>query len=83
MGRTCTKCKDGAGRVVLLVSLAALTLLAFAMFLVYLTADGTETLGGKIVTFVMRRIPIPTVKIVIVMWQILTQVCGVVNASKV
>lgn len=80
MGRTCTKCVDGAGRVVLLVFLAALVLLAFAMLVVYLTSDETQT---SIVTFVMRRIPMPTVKIVIVMWQILTQVCGVVNASTV
>ena len=75
LGFTCNKCSDdAAGGIALAVAMAVVFLLAFVAFLSYMLSGETRGTDQSIVARVTRFIPLHSVKIVIVVWQILTQV---------
>ena len=75
LGFACNKCSDNAaGGIALAVAMAVVFLLASVAFLSYMLSGEMEGVNQGIVARVMRFIPLQSVKIVIVIWQILTQV---------
>ena len=75
LGFSCNKCSDNAaGGIALAVAMAAVFLLAFVAFLSYMLSGEMEGVDQGIAARVTRFIPVQSVKIVIVVWQILTQV---------
>ena len=75
LGFACNKCSDNAGGgIALVVSMGVVFVLAFAAFLSYMLSGETRGAGQSIVARVTRFFPLQSVKIVIVVWQILTQV---------
>ena len=75
LGFACNKCSDNAaGVIALAVTMIIVFLLAFVAFLSYMLSGETRGADQSIVARVTRFIPLHSVKIVIVVWQILTQV---------
>lgn len=74
IGQKCSKCSDSTGGIVLAAVLAVLALLAAAAVVSYVTSGERAVKGQGIVERVGRYIPLQSLKIVIVAWQILTQV---------
>lgn len=73
---TCAECSDNAGAVVLLVVLALLLILVVVTFLYYLVSTEMEGDERGLLARLTKLIPLQSFKIVIVTWQILTQVCS-------
>lgn len=73
-GFACNTCSDGWVGVLVAVVVAVVgVLLLVALLSHFLPAKDTP--GRDIVTRVLRRVPVQSLKIVIIAWQILTQVC--------
>lgn len=72
LGFKCTKCPDRERRVVIAVVLAAVGVGAVVVIANYLVSG--EMGGTGVLDRVMRRMPLSSLKILIVAWQILTQV---------
>lgn len=75
---TCSKCSSSAGGVVLAAFLAVVALVVAVAVVVYVMSGKAGAGRGGMVDRVGRYIPLQSVKIVIVAWQILTQVSVVV-----
>lgn len=74
-GFVCSKCPDNAtGGIVLIAIMAIMLLLAFAAFFSYVFSEEMEDAGQGLVARVTHFIPLQSIKIIIVMWQILTRV---------
>ena len=71
---TCRKCFDRRVGVATAVVLAVLVLAVGLVVILYLVSAEEGGAGRGIVNRVMKRIPMQSVKIIIVVWQILTQV---------
>ena len=75
LGFTCNKCSDNAaGGIALAVAMGVVFLLVFVAFLSYMLSGKMEGVDKGIVARITCFIPLQSVKIVIVVWQILTQV---------
>eukprot|EP00752_Nemacystus_decipiens_P013054 g11547.t1 len=73
LGFVCSKCSSSAAGVVLAVVLAIVALIVAAAVVSYATTGEGDGRGQGLVERVARYIPLQSVKIVIVAWQILTQ----------
>lgn len=74
----CTKCTGGNSGL-MVVALAIVALLIFAALVNYLVTSKPGADREGIIPRIMRYVPLQSLKIVIVVWQILTQVkvsCG-------
>lgn len=76
-GFACDKCVDKAGGVVVVVVLVLTILLAAAVIATHTISGQLEGGGRGRIERLTRYIPLQSVKIVIVAWQIVTQVRGV------
>ena len=74
LGRTCTKCSDSKVGVVLAIVLGALGTAVGVIVTLHVLSEEKEGTGRGIVDRITRIIPFHTLKIVVVAWQILTQV---------
>lgn len=74
LGYTCSKCSGSAGGIVLAAVLGVAALCAAVAVVSYVMSGKAGGRGQGVVERVGRYIPIQSVKIVIVAWQILTQV---------
>lgn len=74
LGFTRNTFSDNTGGVVLLVVTALLAMVAFTAFLSYMMSVEMQGAGRGIVARTTRYIPLLSLKVVIVGWQILTQV---------
>lgn len=74
MGFTCTECSDSARGIALTVVLSVAAVIVVLAIFAHLVSGETEGPGQAIMNRLARDIPLQTVKIVIVAWQILTQV---------
>ena len=75
LGYTCDKCTDNTGGLVAVALVVMLTVLVGAAVFVYATSVEIGCMGrGGSLGRLFRNIPLQSVKIVIVAWQILTQV---------
>ena len=76
-GFTCTKCSvSSVWRVMVAGSLSIFATIAGVVTVSYLVSDESEGAELSIVDRIIRRVPVHSVKIIIVSWQILTQVRG-------
>eukprot|EP00752_Nemacystus_decipiens_P009937 g8861.t1 len=81
-GYVCSKCSNSAGGIVLAVVLAVLVLcLAVAVVLHIMSGQVGEARTRACLERVGRYIPLQSVKIVLVSWQILTQFTSVANVT--
>lgn len=77
LGYTCEKCTiSRTGSIALAVILSVLCIVAGASIIMFLVERKTEGTRRGVVVLVTRYIPTHSVKIIIVVWQILTQVGG-------
>lgn len=75
LGFVCNKCPENAnGGTAIIAVMATIVLLAFAAFFSYLFSEEMEGVDQGIAACVTRFIPLQSIKIIIVMWQILTRV---------
>ena len=72
--RTCSKCSDSKVGIVLAIVLGTLGTALGVIVALHLLSEEKEGTGRGIVDRIMRIIPFHTLKIVVVAWQILTQV---------
>lgn len=71
---TCVKCSENSGRIALASILASLAVVVFTILVSYLLSGETTDEDRGIAARVARYIPLQSIKIVFVAWQILTQV---------
>lgn len=71
---TCTKCSDGASGVAVVVLLVLAAVIVAVAVVSYVMSGESGGKGRGLVERVARYVPLQSVKIVIVSWQILTQV---------
>eukprot|EP00752_Nemacystus_decipiens_P012585 g11145.t1 len=82
LGFTCSKCSDSTGGVMVVVVLAVAAVLVGMAAVVYVMSGEVGCMGrGGAFERLFRNIPLQSVKIVIVAWQILTQFAAVVNVT--
>ena len=62
------------GGVVLATGIAVIAVIAFALFFAYMVSGKADGSVRGIAGWVVRHVPLQSVKIIIVAWQILTQV---------
>ena len=74
LGRTCSKCSDSKVGIVLAIVLGTLGTAVGVIVALHLLSEEKEGAGRGIVDRIIRIIPLHTLKIVVVAWQILTQV---------
>ena len=74
IGLKCSKCSGSTGGIVLAAVLAVAALLVAAVVVSYVTSGERRVKGQGMVERVGRYVPLQSLKIVIVAWQILTQV---------
>ncbi|CAM9601541.1 unnamed protein product, partial [Ectocarpus fasciculatus] len=80
-GFTCRECSDSAGGIVLAVALAVVGIFAAVVVVSYVTSGKRNGRGQGIVERVARYIPLQSVKIVVVAWQVVTQFTVVANVT--
>ena len=71
---TCTKCSDNVWRKTAAAVAAVITIIIAFATLKYMVSVGGERAKGGITARLIRLVPLHSVKIIIVAWQILTQV---------
>eukprot|EP00752_Nemacystus_decipiens_P009914 g8846.t1 len=81
LGFTCSKCSNSAGGIVLAAVFAVMALVVVIAIVVYVMSGKAGTGKRGIVERLGRYIPLQSVKIVIVAWQILTQFTAVVHVT--
>ncbi|CBN75178.1 polymorphic Outer membrane protein G/I family [Ectocarpus siliculosus] len=81
LGFTCRTCSDSAGGIALAAALAVVGLVALVAVVSYVTSGEEDGKGRGIVERVGRYIPLQSVKIVVVAWQIMTQFTNVANVT--
>lgn len=62
--------------------MAVAFLVVFVAFLSYMLSGKSETVDNGIVALVSRFVPLQSVKVVIVVWQILTQVSDFISVNR-
>lgn len=83
VGGLCTPCADSTGELVRSVFIVVVVVVIVVATILYLVSGEMEVAGRGIVDRVVRYLPHQTLKIVIVVWQILTQVRGGDNETTV
>lgn len=86
LGFSCTRCSDGKRRVAVAVVLGVFALTGAVAAIIYLVSSPRKGRGESLVDAWKKYVPFQSVKIVIVAWQILTQVRqgrGVVPSKRV
>lgn len=81
-GSKCNKCSDRDYGIALAAVVAVIAIVACAMFFVYMMSAELGGPGGKLLAVVAKRTPMQTIKIIIVAWQILTQVSNALEITK-
>ncbi|CAM9509603.1 unnamed protein product [Ectocarpus fasciculatus] len=81
LGFTCHSCSDSAGGIALAAALAVVGLIVLVAVVSYLTSRERDGKGRGIVERVGRYVPLQSVKIVVVAWQIMTQFTDVANVT--
>eukprot|EP00903_Cladosiphon_okamuranus_P017273 g15917.t1 len=81
LGRTCSKCFGSTGGIALAASLAVVALVGAVAAVSYVTSGERGGKGPGTVERLGRYLPLQSLKIVIVAWQILTQFTSVANIS--
>jgi len=75
LGSSCNKCSNATGHgIALVVVLVVVIFVGSAAFLTYILSGEEQNADRGIVARLLRFIPLHSLKIVIVVWQILTQV---------
>lgn len=70
---TCTECVDSRGGIAIMAVVAVFSLCAIIAVITYLVS-GEKGDSRGIIHRVAKRLPLQSIKIVVVVWQILTQV---------
>lgn len=76
IGFTCRECSERTMSITAVVVLGVLASVFGLSIILYLTSVEMAGCGEGIVDFVTRLIPLTSIKIIIITWQILTQVRG-------
>lgn len=71
---TCTKCMDSGGSAAITSVVAVLGLGAIIILYMYLQSGEMDGARDGIIQRVTKRLPLQSLKIIVVVWQILTQV---------
>lgn len=71
---TCAKCVDDRGGIAILVVVGVFVLGAAIALYMYLVSEEKEGARRGIIHRFTKRLPLQSIKIVVVVWQILTQV---------
>lgn len=71
---TCTECVDSRGGIAIMVVVAVFSLCAIIALSMHLVSGEMDGARQGIVHCVTKRLPLQSIKIVVVVWQILTQV---------
>lgn len=72
---TCTKCVDGRGGIAILVVVGVFVLgAAITLYMHLVSAEEMDDARRGIIHRFTKRLPLQSIKIVVVVWQILTQV---------
>ena len=74
LGFACSRCSDSRGGLVLAAVLGVVALLALAAVVSHVTSGEAGRGGKNLVGRLTQYIPLQSLKIVVVAWQILTQV---------
>lgn len=77
LGFSCTECVEGTGGIVLAVAVSVIVLFAAVVIVTYLVSGELEDDGTGFLDRARRYLPLKSIKIVVVVWQIITQVRGV------
>lgn len=78
---TCTKCLDSRGGVAIMIVVAVVFLCAIIVLLMHLVSGETLHARRGIVHRITERLPLQSIKIIVVVWQILTQVRDTVRVG--
>eukprot|EP00752_Nemacystus_decipiens_P005732 g5187.t1 len=78
---TCNKCMGDGGGIALMVIVGVLVLGAAVGVCTYLVSAETEGARRGVLLRVVNRLPLQSIKIVVVVWQILTQFASVANVT--
>lgn len=79
LGFICSECADSVDAIVLAAVLAVVALVVTAGTISYVMSGETEVSGSGVVERLRRYIPLQSLKIIVVAWQILTQVNFIVD----
>lgn len=74
MAFTCTKCMDSDGSAAIISVIAVLVLGAIIVLYMHLVSGEMDGAREGIIHRVTKRLPVQSIKIIVVVWQILTQV---------
>lgn len=73
---TCIECVNSRGGVAIVISVGIIVLFAGIALCMHLVSGEVDGARPGIIHRVIKRLPVQSIKIVVVMWQILTQVRG-------
>lgn len=76
---TCTKCLDSGGGIAIIIVVAVFFMGAGIALCKYLVSGEMVDARQGIIHSVAKRLPREFIKIIVVVWQILTQVRGAIN----
>lgn len=74
MSFICTECVDSRGGIAIMAAVAVFSLFAIITLFVHLVSGEKDGARQGIIHRVTKRLPLQSIKIVVVVWQILTQV---------
>ena len=78
---TCTECVDTRGGIAIMAVVAVFSLCAVSALLVHLVSGEVDGARQGLIHRVTKRLPLQSIKIVVVVWQILTQVRDMIGLS--
>ncbi|CAM9458195.1 unnamed protein product [Ectocarpus sp. 8 AP-2014] len=78
---TCTECVDSDGGITIMIVAAVFVLGGVIVLCMYLVSGGLDGAGKGIIHRLTQRLPLQSIKIVVVVWQILTQFTSVANVT--
>ncbi|CAN0337700.1 unnamed protein product, partial [Ectocarpus sp. 12 AP-2014] len=81
MAFTCTKCMDSDGSAAIISVVAVLALGAIIALYMHLVSAEMDGAREGIIHRVTKRLPVQSLKIIVVVWQILTQFSSVANVT--
>lgn len=71
---TCAECVDSRGGIAIMAVVALFSLFAIIALFVHLVSGEKDGARQGLVDLVTKRLPLQSIKIIVVVWQILTQV---------
>lgn len=81
-GSKCNECYDRDSGIALAAVVAVIAMVACAMFLVYMMSTELDGPSRKFLAVMTKHTPMQTIKIIIVAWQILTQVSTALKITR-